>query len=320
MNNEAAILCLLLPPAALALDLVLGDPHTWPHPVRGIGSLLSWMERGLSDKLLNASGAFFPRMAGLGVMLGLVSLVWTFFLLAYRLDWLGVLIVLYMSYSGLALGCLLREFDKAASTIEHGAPEEGRTAVAMLVSRDTASMDRNDLRRSLAETFSENLNDGFVAPFFYLALFGPAALWMYKVVSTMDSMWGYRTQRYCHLGAPAARTDDVLAFLPARLTAAAIILCGSPARQFTQLWKRVAQDAAAMESPNAGWPMSAAAWTAHASMGGPTVYHGQLKHKPLLGPENAPWTNDSLHRLRSVCLRASLLCAAFLFAASLLFY
>ncbi|MBG3878297.1 cobalamin biosynthesis protein, partial [Desulfovibrio oxamicus] len=211
--------------------------------------------------------------------------------------WLGALVAVYFAWAGLALGSLLREGRRTLHAIEHGTLDEARTAVSMLVSRDTAQLDRPDLRRALAETLAENFNDGFVAPFFWLLLGGPAALWAYKAVSTMDSMWGYRTDRWRDLGRACARLDDVLAWLPARLAvfflwlSAPLVLAGKGARGGPggthggwQGFGPMARDARSMESPNAGWPMSAAAWLHGAPMGGPTPYFGAVKHKPVLGP------------------------------------
>ena len=141
----------------------------------------------------------------------------------------GTLCALYLAWAGLALGGLIREGKKALALIAaaQDAPDklpEARHAVAMLVSRDVHGMDVPDLYRSLAESLSENLNDAFVAPFFWLCAGGPIALWLYKSVSTMDSMWGYTNERFLYLGRASARLDDVLAYLPARLCVCIMLL------------------------------------------------------------------------------------------------
>ena len=142
---------------------------------------------------------------------------------------------------------------------------------------------------------SENLNDGFVAPMFYLAIFGPGGLWAYKAVSTMDSMWGYKTDEYGELGYGAAKIDDVLAWIPARITACLMLFVGK--------WRGLAYyedrsnfqiDAKKMESPNAGWPMAAAAWLFAGQMGGPAKYFGEMKEKPVLGPVGGVWDKNKI--------------------------
>ncbi len=259
---------------------------------------------------------------------------------------IGLAIAMLFSVMGLALGNLLYEVRKAAEVINNcenrclddadldatnlddGAKlndgssgnlqsevhksanvDQARQAVGMLVSRDTSKLDQDQLRRALAETVSENFNDGFVAPLFWLTLTGPVGLWIYKSVSTADSMWGYRTERYEEFGKAGARLDDVLAYIPARLSAVLLwitgplVLCGA----WPTIFKRIKTDAKTMESPNAGWPMAAAAWLHGVPMGGPTPYFGVMKDKPVLGPKGpcnqgdkdpqCTWTHERLEKL-----------------------
>ncbi len=287
---------LAVPPLALLLDLWLGDPRGLPHPVCGVGRLLRRAEataRRYADGLPEGERPAALRRAGvLAVMAvagGVALVVWGLMRLPVLRPWLGALVAVYFAWAGMALGSLLREGRRTLHAIEHGTLDEARTAVSMLVSRDTAQLDRPDLRRALAETLAENFNDGFVAPLFWLLLGGPAGLWAYKAVSTMDSMWGYRTDRWRDLGRACARLDDVLAWLPARLSAlflwlSAPLVLKDGGHGGWPGFAPMARDARSMESPNAGWPMSAAAWLHGASMGGPTPYFGVVKHKPVLGP------------------------------------
>ncbi|HEU6436779.1 MAG TPA: CobD/CbiB family cobalamin biosynthesis protein [Nitratidesulfovibrio sp.] len=291
---------LAVPPLVLLLDLWLGDPRGLPHPVCGVGRMLrraEAMARRHADGLPEGQRPAALRRSGVlavVVVAGCTALaVWGLACMPVLRPWLGALVAVYFAWAGLALGSLLREGRRTLHAIEHGTPDEARAAVAMLVSRDTAQLDRPDLRRALAETLAENFNDGFVAPFFWLLLGGPAGLWGYKAVSTMDSMWGYRTEQWCDLGRACARLDDALAWLPARLAAfflwlsAPLVLTDKGTGGVRGGWQGfglMARDARSMESPNAGWPMSAAAWLHGAPMGGPTPYFGVVKHKPVLGP------------------------------------
>lgn len=284
----------LIPGAAVALDLLWGDPHWLPHPVRGIGVLAKRVEAyGRFQAEGNPERAF-----GFWAVCGLVAAVILPLWFLTALPLVGIFIAVYFGYSGLALRCLLGEAADVAKSIDAGKLDEARAGLAMLVTRDTSAMDADKLRAGLAETVSENFNDGFVAPFFYLCLLGPLGLWTYKTISTLDSMWGYRTEEYRDLGWFAARTDDVLAWVPARLSAGLLILVGG-IMGFD--WKGALchgpADARKMESPNAGWPMAASAWLIGRSMGGPAVYHGKAKEKPMLGPNGRTWDAESLQDL-----------------------
>lgn len=265
------------------LDLLFGDPSDWPHPVRLIGVVLDRIEGWARGSFLGLRTCGFVAVVGVaGLCGGIVHIL-------VGLPLLGELLALYLGYAGLALGCLLRETAAVLALLESGRLAAARAHLAGLVSRDTTDMNEEEVCRALGETLAENFNDGFVAPFFWLALFGPVALWIYKAVSTMDSMWGYRTERFEELGKTAARVDDVLAWIPARLAAiflwvaGMLLLCPVP-------WTRITADARTMDSPNAGWPMSAAAHVAQVSMGGPTRYFGEVKDKPFLGPVGIQWT------------------------------
>ncbi len=335
---------LAVPPLAVALDLWLGDPRGLPHPVRGVGWLLGRAERlarGHADRQPEAVRPAALRRAGvlaaMAVAGGSALAVWLLSGPAVLAPWLGGLAAVYFAWAGLALGGLLREGRRTLHAIEQGTLDEARTAVSMLVSRDTAALDRPDLRRALAETLAENFNDGFVAPFFWLLAGGPAALWGYKAVSTMDSMWGYRTERWRDLGRACARLDDALAWLPARLSALFLWLSRpligadkgpGGGRGGWQGFGPMARDARTMDSPNAGWPMSAAAWLHGAAMGGPTPYFGVMKHKPVLGPrpagnEGGPapapaWDADRLEGLLRHLRVAGLAAGGCLWGAALL--
>ncbi|WP_035104291.1 CobD/CbiB family cobalamin biosynthesis protein [Desulfohalovibrio reitneri] len=298
MESTHALLILLAPPLALLLDLLLGDRPGLPHPVRLLGGVLDRQER-LSRRL--APGKLFA--AGVFWTVVNAAAAWAVVQILTEIPYLGALIGLYFAYAGLALGQLLRESRKVRRLLAGGDLNAARTAVGQLVSRETGDLDEEGVRRTLAESISENLCDGFVAPFLFLCLGGPALLWAYKAISTMDSMWGYRTEKYERLGRFCARADDVLAWVPARLTAALILLAGRVTGRRVEGWKtKVPADAARMESPNAGWPMAAAAWVCGAPMGGSAVYHGQTREKPRLGPDTGVWDESRLRRLHRLCL------------------
>lgn len=290
----------LLVVAAVLLDRLLGDPPGWPHPVRLIGAALTRLE-GLAPKT-----PLPRRLFGAAVTLALAGGSALIVHLLVALPVVGGLAALYFAFAGLALGSLLREGRAVLALIETGDLPEARRALAGLVSRDTSGMDALAVRRALAETVSENVNDGFVAPLFFLVLGGPALMWAYKAVSTMDSMWGYRTPRFRDLGWFCARADDVAAFVPARLSALALVAAGwCMGRRLPGVGRCIRRDAGAMASPNAGWPMAAAAWVCGAAMGGPAVYFGQAVDKPRLGPRGG-WDGPHLRLLFRVVSRAGM--------------
>jgi len=297
---DALMLSILITIIAIVLDSVIGDPYNFPHPVRYIGNALDFIESKVRSHLKNM------RLAGAFVLLLICSLSWIITTSLISIPVVGILFGIYFSYAGLALGCLLKEGRHVEHLLERGRLEEARRALSMLVSRDTANMNRDEIRRSLAETMSENINDGFIAPLFYLVLTGPAGLWVYKTVSTMDSMWGYKNDRFEQLGYAGAKTDDILAFIPARLTAWAMYFAGKLMCLDTlNAKKHFKVDARKMESPNAGWPMSMAAWLIGGQMGGETVYFGKVKSKPILGPVNEKWHSYKINQLISLCKRTA---------------
>lgn len=286
---------LFLPILALIFDYIFKDPQNFPHPVQVVALL--------ADKLEVPARRFAGRgqvcLPGIGEMQAgylsgalclLIILVicgGTVFLIL-KIPILKIFFAMYFAYAGLALGSLLREGNKAIVILNNGCLEEGRQAVAMLVSRDLSQADMDSLWRALAESLSENFTDALIAPFFWLLLGGPVGLWVYKAVSTMDSLWGYRTDKWRYLGWASARLDDVMAFIPARI---AVFLLGlfSKFCPCDGSWPGLAvirQDAAQMDSPNAGWSMSAAAWLHAANMGGATMYFGEFKQKPVLGAQH----------------------------------
>lgn len=322
--------CLWVPPVAFGLDLLLADPRSLPHPVQAIGRVLTGMER------LVRSFAHTPqRWHGVACLMLLLLLVYGLVSTMMGIPALGVFFALYAAWSGLSLGGLLRECRAAADVVATGDSPTARQAVSMLVSRDLSVADESELYRALAETLAENFNDGFVAPFCWLLAGGPAGLWCYKAVSTVDSMWGYRTPQWAALGWAGARLDDCLAYVPARIAAVLLAAASSVARwdgwsghavlsdePLSTLWGRVRRDAGSMESPNAGWPMAMAAWLHGRSMGGPTVYFGSIKEKPCLGPrQNAgtalqQWDRAGVEQLLRHVRMAGLLGAVLLWGTA----
>jgi adenosylcobinamide-phosphate synthase len=288
--------CWWLPLAACLLDRLVGDPPGWPHPVRLIGAWLRGIERPL-----RRLPPFMGGLAGLLLTLGATGLVAVLLTALPGLAGYGA--ALYLSFAGLALGQLVREGARARTLLDAGDLAGARRAVGRLVSRDVSGAGADELGRVLAESLSENFNDGFTAPLFWLVLGGPVGLWLYKAVSTMDSMWGYPFAPWTLFGRAAARADDVLAFVPARLSAFFLWLAGGAmgfSRRAGRSWPGYAvfrAQALSMKSPNAGWPMAMAAWLHGRALGGPAIYNGAVVEKPRLGPDGGVWRGADIARL-----------------------
>jgi iron complex transport system substrate-binding protein len=285
------------------LDLWLGDPDHWPHPVRVFGNLIATGERFLNK-------GSFRFVKGMLLSAALVILVFLFFTMlnnALRpypgLFWLvnGVFV-----YFGLANKNLIAEGQQVFLALQNSL-EAGRRQLARIVGRDTTKLNENQVRIAVFETMSENLSDGVVAPLFYYAIAGVPGMMTYKMINTMDSMLGYRNDRYEWFGKFPARVDDVANFIPARITAILMVLLTGSGRG----WRAILKYGNKHKSPNAGYPEAALAGILDCRFGGPNVYHGQVVQKPYIGDTERTIQSDEIGRVSSinhqVCLAAVLL-------------
>ncbi|MCG6929224.1 MAG: adenosylcobinamide-phosphate synthase CbiB [Desulfofustis sp.] len=312
MSAEFTLYAQLL--AILGLDLVVGDPRWFPHPVRFIGSLCSRFE-SLARTVLKAQPA---RLQGCFAWAGVISLsllsVWLVLellgMVSLHLSVAGALIVCFFCT---AAGDLVKHSAKVRSDLRRGDINEARRSVAMMVGRDTAHLDEAEITRACMESVSENLVDGITAPLFWAMIAALAAPFLgvegiisaafgyiaYKAVNTMDSMYGYRNERYIQFGSCAARIDDVCNFLPARLSGlcviAAALLPGYESRQAARVFF---QDRLKSTSPNSAHTEAAVAGALGVRLGGPSSYFGEPTVKPYLGdglrqaaPDDIPRTN-----------------------------
>ncbi len=278
---------------ALGLDLILGDPRGLPHPVVYIGRLIRRLEGWLA-------GMYFPgRIAGVILCAGtlvVTALVSSLILsLGAALGSLiGALTALIMAWSCLALRGLHRESSKVIRSLDAGDLEGARFELSMLVSRDCSQLDEQGVLRALIETVSENSSDGVIAPLFYLFLGGPALAMIYKAASTLDSMVGYKNEKYRELGWASARLDDLLNLVPSRLTGLLFVAAAWLLRLNSRgAWRLMLRDARKTASPNAGFPESAAAGALGIQLGGDCVYFGRIQTKPTLGDDISPLSIES---------------------------
>ncbi len=259
--------------AALLLDAALGEPQwIWsrvPHPAVMIGRLI-----GRADDRFNRGD--FRRLKGTATMAALVLGAGLFGVFLQSLvpgRWLDVVLVAVL----LAQRSLVQHVAAVATALRQDL-SAGRSAVAMIVGRDTSAMDEPAVARAAIESAAENLSDGVIAPAFWYLVGGLPGLLIYKVANTADSMIGHRTPRHEAFGWAAARFDDVLNWIPARLTAGFILLAYGRAR----VWPKVRRDAALHRSPNAGWPESAMARSLGIALSGPRSYDGQMRNFPFI--------------------------------------
>ena len=261
-----------------SLDRLLGDPSWLPHPVVGFGRLIGWGERWLNR-------GTWRRLKG-GVMA--VVLI----LLAYALAWaLPRYIDFVIVFFCLAGTTLVREVRQVFVALDEGL-EQGRRQVARIVGRDTTELTAQEVRTAALETLAENLSDGVIAPLFWYVLLGAPGMLAYKMVNTLDSMIGYRTDRYRRFGTVAARIDDVANFIPARLTALLMILVAGRPSLLRFVWTYGPRHA----SPNSGWPEAALAGILDCRFGGPHTYFGQLFDKPFIGTNPRPLSTPDMQR------------------------
>ncbi|HKZ16680.1 MAG TPA: adenosylcobinamide-phosphate synthase CbiB [Geobacteraceae bacterium] len=268
---------------AVTIDLLLGDPRRLPHPVVGIGRLITTLEKVLRRMLRNEllGGAL------LLIIVVVVTYVFVFLLLkgSYSVSpYAGFTVAAVLSWTCLAAHSLHRESKLVADRLLAGDLEGARRFLSRIVGRDTEQLDEPEIWRALVETVSENTSDGVIAPLFYLMLGGPSLGLAYKAVNTLDSMVGYKNERYIRFGWASARFDDLANWLPARITGvlmtAAAPLVGLSGRHALRVMLR---DGGNHSSPNSGIPEAAAAGALGVRLGGANRYFGVLVEKPTMG-------------------------------------
>ena len=278
--------------AVCILDVLVGDPRWMPHPVRVMGFFIHHYERLIFPRL---SGSWAKKIAGLGLAVGLpigcFVITWKIMSWAEQLHPIvGVGAWIVLGYTTLAGRDLWDHALRVNQALTIGSLVSARAAVGHLVGRDTAALSEKEIVRATLESISENTSDGIVAPLVYLALGGPALAMAYKAVNTLDSMIGYRCERYRDFGWASARLDDVANWVPARLTAMAMSVAAA-LRLGTGLasWRMCWRDARHHPSPNSGWPEAAMAGALGVQLGGRNVYGGVVEEKATLGDPITPF-------------------------------
>lgn len=293
------------------LDIVLGDPSWLPHPVVGFGRMISWCEHRMNN------GSHRKWKGGL-VAVGLIALVFfvTFALVHYvSALWFvaGICLKSVLIFFCLAGTTLIREVKEVFRATDRSL-EEGRRQVARIVGRDTSELSAQEIRTAALETLAENLSDGVIAPLFWLAIGGVPGMMAYKMVNTLDSMIGYRTERFRDFGCMAAHIDDIANYVPARLTALLMVLAsGRPS-----LLGFVARYGHCHASPNSGYPEAALAGILNCRFGGPHYYFGELFEKPYIGENDRELNSADMLKAIGVNRRAEIIAVIIVFGICLL--
>lgn len=281
--------------AGFVLDLLIGDPHFIPHPVRLIGSLISSL-----DKRLNCDAGYNSSEKKLylikykrGMLLAFTVIFATFamsviiIVAAYSINlYAGVIAEAVMTWQILATKCLRVESMRVYDALKTDGVDAGRRAVSMIVGRDTSVLDAAGVTRAAVETIAENTSDGVIAPMLYTAIGGPVLGFVYKAVNTMDSMLGYKNDKYMYFGRFAARLDDVVNFIPARISAYLMIAAAFiGGRQFDgkNAYRIFKRDRFNHASPNSAQTESVCAGALRVQLAGDAVYFGKLVKKKYIG-------------------------------------
>lgn len=297
---------------AFIMDCLLGDPHIPWHPICLIGNLITALEKRLRSILpKNRQGEFIG-----GILLAILVIVISTGIPAVILifaakihPWLALALEAVMCYQLLAARSLKDESMKVYRALHNSDTEGARRAVSMIVGRDTQSLDDAGIARAAVETVAENASDGVIAPMLFMAIGGAPLGFFYKAVNTMDSMVGYKNERYLYFGRAAAKLDDVLNFIPSRMAGLLMILAafitGMDGRGAYRIFKR---DRKCHASPNSAQTEAACAGALGLRLAGDAWYFGKLYHKPYIGDDNRPIEDADIIRANRLMYAASVIC------------
>lgn len=282
------------------IDCIIGDPYKMPHPIRLFGNVIAFMEAHLNQGTRR-------KVKGILTCLLLVAATWGIFsVLQFMLSDYPILLYAFNSlffFYGISNKSLIDEGMKVERFVQQGDLPGAREQLSWIVGRETSSLSFTQIRTATLETLSENLSDGVVAPMFYYAIGGIPLMMAYKMINTLDSMVGYKSERYRNFGFCSARLDDVANYIPARLTAFLMLIVPFSLRGFRFVKKYGHKHA----SPNSGYPESALAGILDCRFGGPNTYHGKVVDKPYIGTNDRELTHEDVQTACRVNLRVALI-------------
>lgn len=325
---------------AYIVDIVVGDPRWLPHPVVMMGKLIRFLENricrfsladgnnssippltkgglgGILPLLKGDKGGFIDKKKG-GIVLWFAVVIFTYFVTlaivegSFFINFLfGMIISVLIASLTLATRSLYDESKTVIDSLNRGNIEEARKNLSMIVGRDTENLDEKEILRAVIETVSENLSDGIVAPLFYLAIGGPPLAMTYKAVNTLDSMVGYKNERYRDIGWFSAKMDDIFNWIPARLTGALIVIASFILRyNWRDSWKIMIRDGRKHSSPNSGIPEAAVAGSLSIQLGGKIQYFGEVADKPTIGDKIKETDKEDVKKAWIIMFASSFLMA-----------
>jgi adenosylcobinamide-phosphate synthase len=314
---------------AFIMDLLIGDPRWLPHPIRMIGQLISFLEGIIRNRVSGKTGQICGGAIIVVLTLAtvyLLSLLLIHVLSPFKRHILAGNIDLYVVFAGvigsfsLALRSLITEVNDIVKELEDENLYRARKKLSYIVGRDTKYLSRDGMIRALIETISENASDGVIAPLFYFAIGGLPLAFTYKAINTLDSMLGYKSERYRYLGLVAAKLDDIANYIPARITAV-VLMCSTVILMpfygrldFIRALRVLLRDAKKHPSPNAGFPEATVAGALGIVLLGPAFYDGVLHNKPFIGEGyREPEIKDINITTYMVCIAVFLTLTIFLF-------
>lgn len=284
------------------MDLVFGDPYWFPHPVRFIGKLIS-----KTEKFIRKHAKSEKSLKYWGILMWLVPVVTTALVTALIVKitsfnkYVEIFVSAFIIYTTLSTKCLKDEATKIYKVLETGDIKKSRLQLSYIVGRDTTNLSQSEIIRATVETVAENTVDGTISPMFYGFLFGPVGAMTYKAINTLDSMVGYKNDKYLNLGCVSAKLDDVANFIPARLTAIFMplgaFLCGMNG---LNSFKIAIRDRKNHKSPNCAFAEGAAAGAIGVQLGGTNIYFGQEVYKPTIGDKKRELENYDIVRMNKL--------------------
>ncbi len=293
---------------AAITDLFWGDPNYRWHPIRVLGSIIIQLEKTLrrfahSDKALKIAGIVFTIIIVGGTYSFVYALLW---LAANIHELLAIFISIFFIYSFLALQSLMDSANQVKAALLSSPIETARRSLSMIVGRDTANLNEEAITKATVETVAENSVDGVIAPLFFLFIGGLPLMAAYKAVNTLDSMVGYKNQRYQHFGWCSARLDDAANFIPARLSLIFITLSAFILKMdYKNSWQIGMRDRYQHKSPNSAWSEATVAGALNVQLGGGNYYHGIYVDKPTIGDDIQPIKITDIQRTNHLIYVAS---------------
>lgn len=289
------------------VDIIVGDPYSFPHPVRFIGKLISSTEKFIRKRAKSEESL---KMWGLFLWAVTVSVTFMVTFAVCKIfsfnNYLYSIVSAFIIYTTLSTKCLRDEAKKIYRVLETGDIEKSRKQLSYIVGRDTSQLDEKEIIRATVETVAENTVDGIIAPMFYGFLFGAPGAMAYKAINTLDSMVGYKNDKYMNLGFFSAKIDDIANFIPARISAVMMTIAAFVCRfDAVSCIKTAIRDRKNHKSPNCAYPEGAAAGALGVQLGGTNIYFGKAVYKPTIGDRKRELENMDIIRMNRLMYMSS---------------